>query len=86
MKKIFKEFKEFALRGNVLDLAVGVIIGAAFQNLVKSLTTNIISPILGCFSEVDFSSFSLQIGNLNLTYGAFITDRSEERRVGKECS
>ena len=74
MKKIFKEFKEFALRGNVLDLAVGVIIGAAFQNLVKSLTTNIISPILGCFSEVDFSSFSLQIGNLNLTYGAFITD------------
>lgn len=74
MKKIFKEFKDFALRGNVLDLAVGVIIGAAFQNLVKSLTTNIISPILGCFSEVDFSSFSLKIGNLNLTYGAFITD------------
>jgi large conductance mechanosensitive channel len=74
MKKIFREFKDFALRGNVLDLAVGVIIGAAFQNLVKSLTTNIISPILGCFSEVDFSSFSLKIGNLNLTYGAFITD------------
>ena len=74
MKKIFKEFKDFALRGNVLDLAVGVIIGAAFQNLVKSLTTNIISPILGCFSEVNFSSFSLKIGNLNLTYGAFITD------------
>lgn len=74
MKKILKEFKDFALRGNVLDLAVGVIIGAAFQNLVNSLTTNIISPILGCFSEVDFSSFSLKIGNLNLTYGAFITD------------
>lgn len=74
MGKIFKEFKDFALRGNVLDLAVGVIIGAAFQNIVKSLTTNIISPILGCFSEVDFSSFILKIGNLNLTYGAFITD------------
>ncbi len=74
MRKIFKEFKDFALRGNVLDLAVGVIIGSAFQNIVKSLTTNIISPILGCFSEVDFSSFSLKIGNLNLTYGAFITD------------
>lgn len=74
MSKILKEFKEFALRGNVFDLAVGVIIGGAFQNLVKSLTTNIISPILGCFSEVDFSAFVLNIGNLHLTYGAFITD------------
>lgn len=71
---MLKEFKEFALRGNVLDLAVGVIIGAAFQNLVTSLTNNIISPILGCFSEVDFSGWKLTIGNLNLTYGAFITD------------
>ncbi len=71
---MLKEFKEFALRGNVLDLAVGVIIGAAFQSLVTSLTTNIISPILGCFSEVDFSGWKLTIGNLNLTYGAFITD------------
>lgn len=71
---MLKEFKEFALRGNVLDLAVGVIIGSAFQKLVTSLTTNIISPILGCFSEVDFSGWKLTIGNLNLTYGAFITD------------
>lgn len=71
---MLKEFKEFALRGNVLDLAVGVIIGGAFQNLVTSLTENIISPILGCFSEVDFSGWKLTIGNLNLTYGAFITD------------
>ena len=71
---MLKEFKEFALRGNVLDLAVGVIIGGAFQKLVTSLTTNLISPILGCFTEVDFSGWSLKIGNLNLTYGAFITD------------
>lgn len=71
---MLKEFKEFALRGNVLDLAVGVIIGAAFQNLVTSLTSNIISPILGCFNEVDFSAWTLNIGNLHLTYGAFITD------------
>lgn len=71
---MLKEFKEFALRGNVLDLAVGVIIGAAFQNLVTSLTSNIISPILGCFNEVDFSAWTLDIGNLHLTYGAFITD------------
>ena len=71
---MLKEFKEFALRGNVLDLAVGVIIGGAFQKLVTSLTTNLISPILGCFTEVDFSGWALKIGNLNLTYGAFITD------------
>lgn len=71
---MLNEFKEFALRGNVLDLAVGVIIGTAFQKLVTSLTTNIISPILGCFSQVDFSAWKLTIGTLNLTYGAFITD------------
>ena len=68
------EFKEFISRGNVLDLAVGVIIGAAFQNIVTSLTNNIISPILGCFGEADFTSYSLKIGNLNLKYGAFLTD------------
>ena len=68
------EFKEFIARGNVLDLAVGVIIGAAFQSLVKSLTDNIISPILGCLTEVDFSAYVLKIGNLSLKYGAFLTD------------
>lgn len=72
--KFINEFKEFALRGNVLDLAVGVLIGGAFQNIVTSFTKNIISPILGCFGEVNFSEFSLKIGNLNITYGAFITD------------
>jgi len=71
---MLKEFKEFALRGNVIDLAVGVLIGAAFQGLVKSLTDNIISPLLGCFSKVDFSGFELNIGTLSLKYGAFITD------------
>ena len=72
--KILDEFKTFIARGNVLDLAVGVIIGGAFQSLVKSLTDNIISPILGCFTEVDFNSYTLNIGNLNLRYGAFLTD------------
>lgn len=72
--KFLGEFKTFVLRGNVMDLAIGVLIGAAFQGLVKSFTDNIISPILGSFSEVDFSAFSLTIGKLNLTYGAFITD------------
>ena len=73
-KKIMKEFKDFALKGNVLDLAVGVLIGGSVQILVKSLTDNIISPLLGIFGEVDFSEYVLNIGNLNLKYGAFITD------------
>ena len=72
--KIIDEFKTFIARGNVLDLAVGVIIGASLQNIVKSLTDNIISPILGCFSEVDFCQHSLKIGTLDLRYGAFLTD------------
>lgn len=72
--KMLDEFKTFISRGNVLDLAVGVIIGGAFQSLVTSLTDNIISPILGCFSEVDFNSYTLTIGNFNLKYGAFFTD------------
>ena len=72
--KIVDEFKTFISRGNVVDLAVGVIIGGAFQSLVKSLTDNIISPILGCFSKVDFRYYTLTIGNLSLKYGAFITD------------
>ena len=72
--KIIDEFKTFISRGNVLDLAVGVIIGGAFQSLVKSLTDNIISPILGCFSKADFNAYTLEIGNLSLKYGAFFTD------------
>lgn len=71
---IIGEFKEFISRGNVLDLAVGVIIGASFQNLVTSLTNNVISPILGCFTEADFTAYSLKIGTLNIKYGAFLTD------------
>lgn len=72
--KFIEEFKKFILRGSVVDLAIGVLIGGAFQNIVTSFTNNIISPILGCFSEVNFSSFTLKVGKLNLTYGAFITD------------
>ena len=72
--KLIDEFKTFISRGNVLDLAVGVIIGGAFQKLVTSLTDNIISPILGCFTEADFTDYVLRVGNLELKYGAFLTD------------
>ena len=69
------EFKKFVLRGNVLDLAVGVIIGAAFQSIVTSLTNNIISPILGIFGKVNFTEFKLVLNeNAAISYGAFITD------------
>ena len=51
MKKMLHEFKTFALKGNVLNLAVGVLIGGAFQGIVKSLVNDIISPIIGLFAE-----------------------------------
>ncbi|MGM9649370.1 MAG: large conductance mechanosensitive channel protein MscL [Butyricicoccaceae bacterium] len=75
MKKFLEEFKTFALRGNVMDLAVGVIIGAAFQSIVTSLTDNIITPILNIFgnAELDFSGLVLRIGGANIKYGAFIS-------------
>lgn len=73
MKKFFNEFKEFAMRGNVLDLAVGVLIGGAFQSVVKSLTDNIISPIIGIFARTDFNSWAFNLFGVSIQYGAFIT-------------
>jgi len=73
MKKFLREFKEFALRGNVMNLAIGVIIGAAFQGVVSSLTENIISPIIGLFVGQNFDALQVTIGGATLMYGAFIT-------------
>lgn len=73
MKKFLQEFKDFAMRGNVMDLAVGVIIGAAFQGIVKSLVDDIISPILGLFGKINLSDLAFTIGNVNLRYGSFLT-------------
>ena len=73
MKKFIEEFKAFALRGNVMDMAIGVIIGGAFTSIVTSLTDNLINPILGLFSGTDLSGFVLNIGGVELRYGAFIT-------------
>ena len=73
MKKIIEEFKEFALRGNVIDLAVGVIIGAAFQNIVTSLTDDIISPLIGLVAKTDFKDMAVTIFDVNVKYGSFIT-------------
>lgn len=73
MKSFFKEFRDFAIKGNVMSLAVGVIIGAAFQGVVTSLTENILSPILGLFMRQDFDALQWQIFGVTIKYGAFIT-------------
>lgn len=87
MKKsgFVSEFKEFIMRGNVMDLAVGVIVGGAFQAIVNSLVGDILSPILGIFGGMDLSQYSIQLRAvelndagevvkeaLTLNYGAFI--------------
>lgn len=73
MKKMIREFKEFALRGNVMDLAVGMIIGAAFQAIVKSLVDDVISPVIGLFANTDLSYLVLTVGEVEIRYGAFLT-------------
>ena len=66
---MLKEFREFAMRGNVLDMAIGIILGAAFGKIITSLVNDILMPPIG-----------LLVGRIN--FGSL---RSEERRVGKEC-
>jgi large conductance mechanosensitive channel len=58
---MLKEFKEFAMRGNVVDLAIGVIIGAAFSKIVDSLVKDIIMPIVGMFGSADFSNYFIPL-------------------------
>ena len=73
MKKNIEEFKKFIARGNVIDLAVGVIIGGAFSSIVTSLVNNILTPILGLvLGGVDFSSLSITFRDTKIEYGAFI--------------
>ncbi len=70
--KLFKEFKEFLNRGNVVDLAVGVVIGAAFKAIVDSFVGDIISPLIGSIFNMDFSALTVTINGAELRYGAFI--------------
>jgi large conductance mechanosensitive channel len=60
--RMLKEFKEFALKGNVVDLAIGVIIGGAFGKIVDSMVGDIIMPLIGSLGNADFSSFFVQLG------------------------
>lgn len=73
MKGFIDEFKAFAMKGNVIDLAVAVVIGAAFGKIVSSLVANIITPLIGLLmGGVDFSGMSYTVGDAVITYGIFI--------------
>ena len=71
---MLKEFKEFATRGNISDLALGIVIGGAFQKIVTSLVEDIIMPCVSVLiGKVDFSDLVLNVGEVSIKYGHFIT-------------
>lgn len=79
MKKFFNEFKEFAVKGNMIDMAVGIIVGGAFTALVTSIVNNLVMPLVGILIGVDFSSWEIALPRLygdkdpgTLGIGAFI--------------
>lgn len=70
---MWKEFKEFAFQGNVVDLAVAVVIGAAFNAIVTSFVDHIITPLIGMLAGgIDFTGLKLTVGNAEVMYGSFI--------------
>ena len=73
MKKFISEFKEFAIKGNMLDLAIGVIIGGAFNTVVKSIVDDVIMPFIGILlGGKDFTQLALTIGDAQIKYGMLI--------------
>lgn len=73
MKNIIKEFKEFIARGNVIDLAVGVIVGSAFSKIVTSLVNDVLMPIIGVIlGGIDFTNLTLRFKDATIYYGNFI--------------
>jgi large conductance mechanosensitive channel len=80
---LFEEFKKFIARGNVLDLAVGVMIGAAFGKIVTSLTENVIMPVIGwAFGDIDFSSYFILLGEIPADYAGSPTDYTALKDAG----
>ena len=70
---IVKEFREFAVKGNVMDLAVGVIIGAAFGKIVSSVVEDLIMPLIGTImGGLDFSGLAVKVGTATIKYGKFL--------------
>ena len=75
MKKFFQEFKVFIERGNVVDLAVGVVVGTAFSKIVTSLVDDILMPIVGAIiGGLDFSNLTIKVGDSLIRYGSFINN------------
>lgn len=73
MKKFFNEFKEFAVKGNAVDMAVGVVIATAFSAIVNSIVNDILMPVIGILTGgIDFSALSLTVGSAELKYGMLI--------------
>ena len=72
MKKFFEEFREFALKGNVMDMAIGVIIGGAFGKIITSLVDNVLMPIIGTIVGNNFTELSCTINGAEVKYGTFI--------------
>jgi large conductance mechanosensitive channel len=71
--RMLKDFKDFALRGNVLDLAIGIVIGAAFAAIVTSVVENLLMPIVGILTGgIDLKSLSIKVGSAELKYGMFL--------------
>jgi len=73
MKNFMNEFKKFICRGNVMDMAVGVIIGGAFTAIVTSLVNDVINPLLGIFGGMNFDQLVWNINGAEIAYGKFIT-------------
>ncbi|MDE0880603.1 MAG: large conductance mechanosensitive channel protein MscL [Sphingomonas bacterium] len=80
---MFNEFKTFIMRGNVLDLAIAVIIGAAFGKIVTSLTDDILMPLIGkIFGGLDFSSYFIRLGEVPTTYSGSLSDYAGLKKAG----
>ena len=69
---MIREFRDFVLRGNVVDLAVGIVIGAAFTAIVNSLVSDVLTPVIGILFSADFSSLSVTVNRSTITYGNFL--------------
>jgi large conductance mechanosensitive channel len=73
VNNMWKEFKQFAVKGNVVDLAVGVIIGSAFGSIVSSLVDDIVMPFFGLIiGGIDFTNLKIQVGDATIQYGSFL--------------
>jgi len=69
---VLREFRDFILRGNVVDLAVGIVIGAAFTAIVNSLVADLLTPVVGILFSADFSSLAVTVNGSTITYGNFL--------------